>query len=85
MERLGLAQIARPSEEGYNRHGFVYGRQVAIRRNAPFPLNTMFHNRCTSYSATAAPDIPDGPSYRLRNHHAQANELRRITTGTNTR
>ena len=27
----------------------------------------------------------DGPSYRLRNHHAQANELRRITTGTNTR
>lgn len=27
----------------------------------------------------------DGASYRLRNHHAAANELRRVTTGTNLR
>ena len=27
----------------------------------------------------------DGPSYRLRNHHAAADELRRATTGTNLR
>ena len=27
----------------------------------------------------------DGASYRLRNHHAAADELRRITTGTNLR
>ncbi|PRY50937.1 hypothetical protein BCF74_13718, partial [Knoellia remsis] len=25
----------------------------------------------------------DGASYRLRNHHAAAGELRRVTTGTN--
>jgi len=29
--------------------------------------------------------ILDGPSYRLRNHAAAAEELRRLTTGTNTR
>ncbi|MEB0306251.1 ATP-binding protein, partial [Cryobacterium sp. 10I1] len=27
----------------------------------------------------------DGGSYRLRNHAAQSNELRRVTTGTNFR
>ena len=27
----------------------------------------------------------DGGSYRLRNHHAAADELRRVTTGTNQR
>ncbi|WP_282007251.1 IS21-like element helper ATPase IstB [Propioniciclava sinopodophylli] len=27
----------------------------------------------------------DGASYRLRNHHAEADELRRVTTGTNLR
>ena len=27
----------------------------------------------------------DGASYRLRNHHAAADELRRVTTGTNLR
>lgn len=27
----------------------------------------------------------DGAPYRLRNHHAAADELRRVTTGTNLR
>ncbi|MGO1234762.1 ATP-binding protein, partial [Microbacterium gubbeenense] len=27
----------------------------------------------------------DGASYRLRNHHAAADEIRRATTGTNLR
>ncbi|NEN76785.1 ImmA/IrrE family metallo-endopeptidase [Nocardioides zeae] len=43
MERLGLEEIAFPVEEGDNCFGFVEGDQVAIRPNAPFPLNTLFH------------------------------------------
>lgn len=43
LERLELTQIAWPTDEQDNCFGFVEGDEVAIRPNAPFPLNTLFH------------------------------------------
>lgn len=60
-----------------NRHVGAWGEILGDTTVAAALLDRLLHR---SVVVTL-----DGASYRLRNHHAAADELRRVTTGTNLR